>query len=356
MGYFYKRLKSNLKDLCRRYVGLGNKSDEQDIYDFRDSGSTLQPWVVISSSKKNQNFYRDLTLARLTNGIFLTEKFDFSRYDYDVNAIVNDYLPGRASGIFINYVPAYTAKLKLNKLRKVLLCGFIGDHYNFIDTTVNAIEKQNFYKKTDWDFLVTAYPNTNELVAKALAKKVTILSLPWAVDASVYKNLHMDRFYDIACMGALSEGKYPFRRKVREWLVNQAKIRVFKKTRVQGRSGSDHDGTAFNYALNKCRSAFTCASSMDYTLMKYFEIPATGALLFAERTALYDALGFIDGIHYIAVTPDDFMEKMNLYLSPNYSNAVNKIACAGMNFILENHTWENRILNFLRETKAMTSN
>lgn len=331
------------------------KLEDECLYDFRSYKSTFQPWVIFSGSKKNQNYYRDLTFARLTGGIFFTEKFDFSAHSYNVKEIIAHYFPAGVSGVFVNYVPAYTANLNLNDLSDICVCGFVGDHYNFTDKTPTALMKKNFYKNVDWTYLVTAYPHTNELVSTALGGELEFISLPWAVDVSVYKNLNAARFYDIACMGALSEGKYPFRRLVREWLIGQRKIKVFKKTRVKGVTGSDHDGDAFNFALNQCRSAFTCASSFGYTLMKYFEIPATGTLLFAEKTDLYGSLGFIDGKHYVAIRPDNFADEINLYLSKEYSEIANQIAFDGMHFVLKNHTWEKRITDFINQINAARS-
>jgi hypothetical protein len=321
---------------------------ERDVYDYRSSRPENKPWLILSSSKKNQNFYRDKTLAEMTGGIFLTETFDFAKYNFNLQRIIESFFDDGVGGIFINYVPIYTQKLDFYDLKAKNLCGFVGDHYNFTDKNDIFIDKQNFFKRVSWDFIVSAYPHTNPIVKKALGYQYKFIDLPWAIDPLVFHNLKLKRKFDIACMGALSESKYPFRRQMREWMLRESDLKFYKKSRVKGLDGSDHDGTAFNQALNTCRAAFTCSSSMHYTLMKYFEIPAAGTLLFAEKTDLYEAMGFEDGVHYVAVTPNDFREKITLYLSKNYNDVVEKIVENGVDFIMKNHTWDLRIKVFLK--------
>jgi len=323
-------------------------SVEKDIYDFRSFKSKNKPWLILSSSKKNQNFYRDKSLAAMTGGIFLTETFDFAKYNFNIQKIIDSFFNRGVQGIFINYVPSYTSKLDFDDLKAKNLCGFVGDHYNFSEKKDSFLAKQKFFKKVSWDFVVSAYPHTNAIVQKALGHQYKFIDMPWAIDPLVFHDLKIERKFDIACIGALSEGKYPFRRHMREWMFRESHLTYYKKSRVKGVNGADHNGAAFNVALNACRAAFTCASSMHYTLMKYFEIPATGTLLFAEKTELYEAMGFVDGIHYVAVTPEDFREKITLYLSKNYNDVVAKIIENAADFMMKNHTWDSRIKVFLK--------
>jgi hypothetical protein len=321
---------------------------EQDIYDYRSLKTNNKPWLVISSSKKNQNFYRDQCLARMTGGVLLTETFDFSQFGFNLQHIIDSFFKVSLGGIFVNYICSYTYKINFENVRVANICGFVGDHYNFIDKDEASLRKQNFYKIIPWKFIVSAYPHTNNNVKKALGVTCKFITLPWAIDPSIYKDLNMARTYDFACMGALSKEKYPFRNNVRDWMLNQSQLKIYKKSRSKGLNRSDHDGTAFNFSLNNCRSAFTCCSSMNYTLMKYFEIPATGALLFAEKTILYEQLGFEDGIHYVAVNSDNYKEKINTYLSKNYEDVVYKITDNAKFFLNTHHTWNSRIDEFLK--------
>ncbi len=310
--------------------------------------------LVLSSSKQNQNYYRDYELIRQSQGVFLTEKFNFEQYDWDIGRLVNDYFDDPIDLIFINYVQAYTSKLIGFESINAKIIGFVGDHYNFIDDTKNALQKQDFFKGLKLSAMATAYPNTNNIVAEALQQpNLPFIHLPWAIDPSVFHNLGNKRKFDIACMGAMTEGKYPLRRKVRFWLEKQSAIRLLKKKRVKGRNGTDHDGESFNKALNSCKAAFTCCSSMKYTLMKYFEIPASGALLFAEETEDLSGLGYIDGVNYIQVSEDNFSEKFEYYFLGDGRQSFEKIRKAGYELAITKNTWENRISAFLEDVEKL---
>lgn len=317
-------------------------------------GDVLPCVLILSSSKRNQNFYRDLELARQTRAVFLTEAFDFESYGWNIDRVAIALFGRAPDWIFLNYSQAYTWRLQGFDRLSSPVFGFVGDHYNFLETGPAAITKQTFFRQIPLVALVTAYPNTNNAVAEALGKpNLPFIYLPWAIDPSIFHDLGRHRRYDIACMGALTEGKYPFRRQVRAWLEAQRSLRLYGKKRVKGASGSDHDGEAFNRALNDVRAVFSCASSMNYVLMKYFEIPAAGALLFGERTVELDCLGFVDGDNYIAVTPDNFAERMQACLKGADRDLGEVVRQRGMEFVRENHTWEKRIVGFLEDVRQV---
>ncbi|HHC73770.1 MAG TPA: glycosyltransferase family 1 protein [Thiothrix sp.] len=324
---------------------------EPIVFDNRQEKTRDKPsMLILSSTKRNQNYYRDQALSQQTYSIAITEQFDFITFQWDVSQIIRIYFDKEPEWIFINYIAAYTPKLiGFDKINSKVI-GFVGDHYNFTDNSEAALQKQAFFKRLSLFAMVSAYPHTNNIVAKALEKEnLPFIHLAWAIDPHIFYDLGKHRKYDIACMGAMTEGKYPFRRQVREWLEIQKRLKLFKKKRVKGANKSDHDGIAFNQALNQCRAAFTCASVMQYTLMKYFEIPAAGTLLFAEETADLKKLGFRDHIHYIKVTPDNFQQKMLHYLNPSKQHLAEDIRQKGMKFVQEKHSWPVRIEDFLAE-------
>lgn len=334
---------------------FGNVRPTAVASDTRESGLGAAPRVLIlTGSKCNQNYYRDMELARQTRSVMLTEHFDYAAYDWNVEAISNSLFGDRPDWIFLNYIQGYSHRLHGFDHLAAPVLGFVGDHYNFLDTTPASLEKQQFFRTLPLVGLVTAYPHTNETVATALAQPhISFIHLPWAVDPIIFHDLGKNRRFDIACMGALTEGKYPFRRQVRAWLEEQGELRLFGKKRVKGRGGSDHDGEAFNLALNRVRSAFTCASSMRYLLMKYFEIPAAGALLFAEHIPDLDELGFRDGEHYVAVSQGNYRDRMHHYLKGAGVVEGERIRHAGHAFVHERHTWKQRIGEFLPQVQML---
>jgi len=210
--------------------------------DTRDTGSAAAPRVLIlTGSKRNQNYYRDIELARQTRSLMLTEDFDFAAHDWDVERIAQVYFAGRPDWIFVNYIQSYSHKLHGFDRLSVPVLGFVGDHYNFTDTTPAAQAKQAFFRSLPLAALVSAYPHTNSQVAEALGQpQLPFIYLPWAIDSTVFYDLGKKRSDDIACMGALTEGKYPFRRQVRAWLESQHELRLFAHCNPAGRRDVRH--------------------------------------------------------------------------------------------------------------------
>lgn len=339
-----------LRHLFRRLFGF-DKSSSGPVANSLVTGPEGLRLLILSSTKRNQNYYRDLELVRQTRSLFLAENFDWAIYDHDVGRVSSDYFSGgKPDAIFLNYNHHYTHQLRgINELG-VPVFGFVGDHYDFTDDSPRARLKQEYFRElTNLAALVSAYPHTNNTVAQALGRSERpFIYLPWAIDPGVFRDLGKHRRYDIACLGALTEGKYPFRREVRAWLESQNQLRYIRKNRIGG-----HDGELFNRALNTTRSAFTCASALHYTLMKYFEIPAAGALMFGETTPELTALGFCDEEHYIAVTPADFREKILYYLLGDGREFGEKIRHAGNHFVCERHTWKIRVASMLQDMQKV---
>jgi spore maturation protein CgeB len=84
-----------------------------------------------------------------------------------------------------------------------------------------------------------------------------------------------------------------------------------------------------------------------FTVMKYFEIPACGTLLFAEPTDAMAALGFRDGENWVAVTAADFRERFHYYLRQVPEETVARISQAGRQLIASRHTWDVRAAEIL---------
>ncbi|HQN17740.1 MAG TPA: glycosyltransferase, partial [Syntrophobacteraceae bacterium] len=104
------------------------------------------------------------------------------------------------------------------------------------------------------------------------------------------------------------------------------------------------------YAWLRGYDAIIAAGSEDpaygLTTPKYFEIPASGALLFAQRTDDLDVLGFRHGENCIAFTRDDFEEQARAYLED--PDRFLHIRAAGRDLMRERHALSVR-LDFLEE-------
>ncbi|MBW1917874.1 MAG: glycosyltransferase family 1 protein [Deltaproteobacteria bacterium] len=304
-----------------------------------------RPWLLmVTSEKRNQNYYRDVELARRFSTIWISEAFPFSQYGYDLKEIVGRLSPSQQiDWVWVNYRHSFTAKLSGWEELGAPVAAFVGDPHDFIRTEPRFKQKIDFFHYLRPEILINPYPNANGLVRPVMnGAQTPMVGCYWAVPTRIFRPQGRWRRYDIGCLGSHTPGTYPFRNQVREYLLAQRRLKFFKKLRVCG-----HDGVIFSRALNRLRASFTCASIYQYTLMKYFEIPACGTLLFAEPTPDLEALGFRDGENFVAVNPDNFIEKMEHYLIAAPEEMV-RISQAGVELINQRHTWEKRVTGLVR--------
>ena len=306
--------------------------------------------LLISNLKKNQNFYRDQEILRQSNSIRLAEDFNFDKYKWDIRRIIDDFFKVKTPKyILLNYNHHFTHKIKYLEKTNVPFFVFVGDTYDFIMPDERSEKKKNFLLSLNPTAYITAFPNTNDMLCEGVgAKNIKILTSHWAVDENVYCPQNPWRRYDIGCLGAHTPRKYPFRNKVRKYLLSQSKFKFFKKERV-----CSHDGVIFSKTLNRLKSCFTDSSIYKFTLMKYFEIPACETLLFGEHTDELDSLGFKDGINFVEIDENNFHEKFDHYLRGNGKKDWQKITQNGRELILKRHTWKIRIKELLFNIKKV---
>ncbi len=302
--------------------------------------------LMLGMEKRNQNFYRDLELGRRFSTIWLTDRFPFQDFGYDLRKIAARLFPQEPPAwIWLVYSSSYTYKLVGWEELDIPVAAFVGDPQDFFREGPVFETKRAFYRRLRPALLVNPYPSGREFVISGLGDaNLPILTSFWAVPGEIFQPQGRRRRYDIACLGAHTTGVYPFRRQVRDYLLRQPRLKVFKKLRVGGRTG--HSAEAFARTLNRLRACFTCASVYQYTLAKYFEIPACGTVLFAEPTPDLIDLGFRDGENFVAVTPEDFAEKMEHYLL-GPQDEIDRLSQAGAALVRERHTWEKRITDLL---------
>ncbi len=99
-------------------------------------------------------------------------------------------------------------------------------------------------------------------------------------------------------------------------------------------------GPGYAAQIASCLAAFTDALCLLYIVAKHFEIPATGALLIAERDAVaqLEALGFVDGVHYVSATPEDVEAVIERVLDPRNRPEIDAIRRRGHALVHERHT------------------
>ncbi|HEY0157934.1 MAG TPA: glycosyltransferase [Thermoanaerobaculia bacterium] len=147
--------------------------------------------------------------------------------------------------------------------------------------------------------------------------------------------------------GAMGEA-YPLRRAMRELALRRPGLAVVHEHPGYDLTfdhGNDpRVGRGYALAMQSCLAGFTDALVHQYVVAKHFEIPATGALLVADRVVapqLAD-LGFIDGVHYVSATAEDLEPIVERALDPRFRDEVEAIRRRGHALVHARHTVEHR--------------
>jgi len=103
-------------------------------------------------------------------------------------------------------------------------------------------------------------------------------------------------------------------------------------------------GRGYARRMNSYRAAFTDASANNYVVAKYFEIPATGCLLLADRAVSgpLRSLGFIEGVHYIGVSDEDLEEQIRYALDENNHSELDQVRRNGQILVWQRHKTHDR--------------
>lgn len=136
---------------------------------------------------------------------------------------------------------------------------------------------------------------------------------------------------------------YPLRDRIRE-LSQEGAYAIVCHDHPGYYTGYDYDrneavGRGYAGKINNYRAAFTDSSKFHYVLAKYFEIPATGALLMGDDSVSgpLGQLGFIDNEHYIAVSHRDLEEKIRFVLDERNHDELDQIRRRGQELVWERH-------------------
>jgi len=116
------------------------------------------------------------------------------------------------------------------------------------------------------------------------------------------------------------------------------------------KNNHQHSGERYLSYISKYIASFTCASyeKTPYLLAKFFEIPASGALLLASDHLVKDQMyemGFRDGVNYLSVDgrdPKDLLKKAKYVLNPDNRDTIDRIRLNGYQLIQERHLLTHR--------------
>jgi len=214
-------------------------------------------------------------------------------------------------------------------------------HYYKFRRVLPSKELERIIRRVDLYF--TTYLNYFEL---KLFKSHNIKSywVPWSVPSSSLENTS---FYDWqrrennVVISGMDSCIYPFRRKIFAYSRQGQDeiIKVLNHPSYANNSGLT--GNAYYDFLRTSKGAFatTGKAPINFSVMKYFEIPASGCLPFFEDNPELRYLGFIDGVNCILIDEGNFKQKINIIKSP----IAVEIAQNAFSLVKDHHTHNNRI-------------
>jgi len=136
---------------------------------------------------------------------------------------------------------------------------------------------------------------------------------------------------------------YPLREQVRALHAN-GRYSLVCQSHPGYYTGYDYEnnasvGRGFAMTINRYRAAFTDSSIFNYVVAKYFEIPATGALLVADDSVSepLKQLGFIENEHYLPVSASDLEDKLAFVLDERNHEELDQIRKRGQQLVWDQH-------------------
>lgn len=107
----------------------------------------------------------------------------------------------------------------------------------------------------------------------------------------------------------------------------------------------------FQRTLKTSRYVYTARGGYGLPLRKFFEIPAAGALMLCSPCIGYEDLGFVNGVHYHAVEPNDLPSVLRELAK---TEAGHEVAVAGRKNAAINHSLQARAQQISLCLKALT--
>ena len=165
--------------------------------------------------------------------------------------------------------------------------------------------------------------------------------LPFGIDPGIFRDYGEPTRYDVGIFGHLGH-PYPVRERAREVLRRQGGLRVLDAT-LGGCEHPEATGAGYARLINSCRVAVATCGVHRYVFMKYYEVPACGVALVANRPAHGFGRLFVPGMH-LEVFRDDCSDLAGLLGELLADDARReRLARAGREHVLARHTNARRV-------------
>ena len=168
--------------------------------------------------------------------------------------------------------------------------------------------------------------------------------LPHFVNTDIFKDYGLRKRHDILLMGAISN-VYPLRKKMRLYFKGRKGFKYRPHPGYTNVGVDSYFGEKYAKEINRSKIFITDDSILHYPLIKYYEVLACKTLLLAPTSKEVEDLGFIPGVHFVAIDENTFAEKVEYYLAHEEERL--KIAEAGYKMVRSKHSTAHRVRQFL---------
>lgn len=179
-----------------------------------------------------------------------------------------------------------------------------------------------------------------------------ILFLPPCFDPEIFNDWQVSKTYDVGFLGAGTTEKssnYPDRYEIHRKLLSKKGLKyLYAEHPGWKRFRRPHPlvGVNFSHAINSCKIFITTSGNLQHVHPKIIEALASKTCLFSDEPVGMTDLGLVDGIHYIKITPDTVIDKIDYYLTR--PDLIEEIAENGYCLAMQRHTNYARAFDFYK--------
>jgi hypothetical protein len=201
------------------------------------------------------------------------------------------------------------------------------------------------------------YSNSNDFYAffdNNIRKQIKFMGLPRCVDKECFKDYGLTKKYDVITIGAMW-GFYPLRVHMHNHLSQNSKGMNINYHNYP------HCGTDFNHsdfvrdkyamAISESKMLASCGGRYHVAFNKIFESMGCKTAYIGEKPYGENELHLKDEENYIAVTKDNFIEKILYYLGK--PDQLQRIINNAQNTFLQYHTIDARAIEFVNLLKGI---
>ena len=203
------------------------------------------------------------------------------------------------------------------------------------------------------DLILVPYYGYFKRMWPQFAKK-TILFPHFFAPRDRYSRFKYNKNPKMKCLltGNIKPDRYPIRQVVTEAVMNDGELKDLvdilrhpRHAKTQYWTREDGGGVKeYPKTINEYFCAVTDSSMWNLLLTKYFEIPASGALLLADKPEDGKYVGLIPWKHYVPVTEENVVPQIKHCLEN--PEKYEKIRREGMEFVRKYHSVDNRFIQF----------